>query len=273
MISVIFLYSNDKQKLFENTIKCLEMVQGYKECEKIVCSDGKSEFKYKDYKVIPVIRKGKNYNWSLVFREGVSAASYEVLWYLDCDRIVPENYLNEAVKLLKPKTWVYPGKTWHVSRNINFLELKKIQNGTSEEMLELEKRVSNPPNLITLESGKNPFSGNALFTKNSFLESGGLDCNFDGYGYADLDYYMKMYHLGCEFSPVSQEWHQWHPHAVQTLEDFKLMVYNGLIYCEKWHLKPHEMLLNNCIKAKIKTKYVKYGRSFEKYLALEKVKI
>lgn len=264
MVSVLFFYANNRQLLFEYALDCLERIELWKQCEKIVCSDGPTKFRRDGYKVIEVTRPRRDYNWAAVWQAGVEAASHEYLWYLDCDRIVPVNYLTEALKLLKPKEWVYPRNTLRLTQVLGVIDLMKVQDGYNRHFVgEVEPRVDNPPSTVTSQPGKNPFSGNALFTKTEFLASGGLNPAFDGYGYADIDYYQKMHQLGQKFviCPLD-EYHEWHTHAVDNERDRKMMYYNGFMYCKNWNLRPHDMLIGNCLRHGIRFQDVKANTRF-----------
>lgn len=266
MLTIIFFYCNDRLNLFEKTIKCLENVELFEECEKIICSDGSCSFSKKNYKIIEVNRDKKDYNWSKIWNIAVEKSQHEILWYLDCDRIVPKNYLIDSLNLLSHDTWIYPKNTFRIKCDIDIEKLLDIQDGKFKNLLCCENRTDYPPNKIICQSAKNPFSGNTLFTKNEYIKYGGLDVSYEGYGYADLDFYMHMHNKGINFNfSRHDEYHQYHETSNKYLRDFKMTTYNALMFCKKWNLQPNEKIVEMSLKYNIKFDDVVIGQKFSKY--------
>ena len=89
MISIAILYSPDRLPQLQNTIGCLEDMEGYEECEVVLAVDGPINIRPPGWNVIRIKRPGTYYCWATALNTAVEHCQNEVIWYIDSDRVVP----------------------------------------------------------------------------------------------------------------------------------------------------------------------------------------
>jgi predicted glycosyltransferase involved in capsule biosynthesis len=182
MISFIFYFSSKRLENLEQTLRFLNKNEDLKNKEIIlVCNDEiNKDFEIPNYKIfnlnIDSYMKPKMCNF------GVDKAKHDIIALLDSDRILPSRYFEKNAESLNKKEFV------------STLVLHKLLEDYSDEDIELKnyeyseeiksKRVK--------FFQKNLFSGNTLFYKKDYIESGGMDESFVGYGFADNDMTMNV---------------------------------------------------------------------------------
>jgi hypothetical protein len=166
----------------------------------------------------------------------------EAFLCLDCDRIVPNDYIPSLLPQIKAKTVIYSEQLFKVKRPASARRLKIIRDNHKQfnKFLEPEFRLDGP----VADFGKSPFSGNFCMLKEDYLESGGYDPLFSGYGFSDTDYYRTCHEQGFDFIKLkgSIELHQFHGYDINSNQYLKRNVWNAYMYCKKWKIEPESFL-------------------------------
>ena len=225
MLSIFIIYSNDRKRELTITIACLREMDMYKNCQKILCVDEHSDIKLTDFDIICVKRKNNDFNWAAMWNAAISIAKFENILYLDSDRILPKNYLNKVILQLQDNKFIYSKFLFRLHKFCKLEMVKKIRDNPYKykDFWYVDGRMPHPPNLEVLSFGKNPMSGNTAFTKKTWIETGGIDPSFNGWGFPDTDYYFRMLKIGMNFEIIDcAELHLYHDYAVDK-KIFKLM--------------------------------------------------
>jgi predicted glycosyltransferase involved in capsule biosynthesis len=161
---------------------------------------------------------------------GVKKSNHKLVALMDSDRVLPKNYFYENMLSIKKKQMI---TTTH------FHNLKKeytddeIKNNKYEYNIEYRSKSDE---LLM----KNLFSGNTLFFKSDYLEIGGMDEQFIGYGHADTDMTKNAMSndINSTFIDVP-EIHLWHEKKVlyqgKELNDFEIQIaINTIKFAKKW---------------------------------------
>lgn len=236
--SLVVLYSSDRKRQFETCLACWEGMSHYDDCEKILVVDGKTNIRPPGWIVLEVERPGEYYCWAHTLNSGVDAATTEYVFYFDSDRIVPLNYFEKALPLAHDG-FVFPNKLFTVQDfDADAVALRSLCEEPDESKLIPDHRVMDP-----LKVGcKNPFSGCVGFSKKTYLETGGFDPKFQGWGYPDYDYFMNVTRRGLKLLPVDAvELHQRHEYPINRQLIFKHNFWNLNQYVQKWGL-PNRLL-------------------------------
>lgn len=162
---------------------------------------------------------------------GVQKAENELVALMDSDRVLPKNYFYENMLLIKKKQMI---TTTH------FHNLKKDYKDDEIIQNNYEYKIEYRSKSDELKM-KNLFSGNTLFFKSDYLEIGGMDEQFVGYGYADTD--MTKNAMSHEIDSIFinlPEIHLWHPKKVlyegKQLDDFQIQsAINAMKFAKKWN--------------------------------------
>jgi predicted glycosyltransferase involved in capsule biosynthesis len=183
-----------------------------------------------------------NYSRPIMINYGASIAKHEILIILDSDRILPNNYFTKILKKIK-KREVFTAK--------KIIKLRKEYSDESIESMEIEsdKDCRSVENEM---KRKNLFAGNTVIFKKDFLNIGGFDEEYIGYGFSDTDITKKAEKDGLkQIFLEDTEIHLFHEKEImwngKIIKDdcFKVLTaINGIRYCRKWSLKPEERLRN-----------------------------
>jgi hypothetical protein len=207
MISIFVMYSADRLPQLKTMMQCLEAMEGFADCQKILVVDGQTNIRPEGWEVIEVPRPLGVFNWASMWEAGVDASTNENIIYLDSDRILPLDYLTKVEEVLKDNVVLFCGslfnfKEYHDPEEIldiqQTMTLDKIRDdwATYKVLFDYDPRWRLPLN----GPGKGPCSGNTAFTKTTFKRSGGVDPWFEGHGaYADTDYHKQLHEMGVEF--------------------------------------------------------------------------
>lgn len=271
MLSIFIMYSTDRREALEATISCLEDMPLYRESQKTLVVDGKTDLVLPDWEVVQVPRVGDKFCWGRMWDAGVCTARYEKVVYLDSDRLLTPDYLSQVANLVKDDHFLY---TSH-----HFQMLKKLPVNTCKEFLyamgeqgvfmndefmgsvKFEARHGEPIH----GPGKNVMSGSTAFTKNTYFRLGGVDHWYCGHGaFADTDFHYTAAVGGCQFIDLKIPELHW-PHdkkenkkALEDQELWLLGLDNFLYYAAKWEL-PLVLAENLALRCGIKktSSYVK----------------
>jgi hypothetical protein len=249
MISVFIMFSNDRLTQLEATLSCLRDMPEYAQCQKTLVVDGIPSLVVPDFDTISVPRVHDEFIWANMWAAGVCSARYDIILYLDSDRLLPSNYMELLLSNVKEGVFVFTSLHFLMMGDLEVGECKKLladpRPGVFTEPSYLgkfryEPRFQNP----IPGSGKNVMSGNTAFTKQTFLSLGGIDPWYRGHGaFADTDFHMQAAQAGCQFVDLKvPELHCKHPKLDNNdleLEETGLRLLsldNFIYYCNKWKL-------------------------------------
>jgi len=243
------MYSRDREEQFALTLSFLREMSGYKDCQKTLVVDGKTNIVPEDFEVIQVPRTNNQFCWGRMWDAGVATARFRKILYLDSDRLLPSTYLRKVANVLDDRKFVFTSRHFMVlDRQIAKEECSELLNSDFSIFgdprfsgkLRYEPRFQQPfPG-----PGKNVMSGNTAFTKETFYELGGVDHWYCGHGaYADTDFHMKAGKFGCEFIDLQEPELHCHHHKLDkssnpltTEELYRLSLDNFVYYIWKWDL-------------------------------------
>lgn len=250
MISIFLMYSADRLPQLKTTMFCLEHMDRYEECQKILVVDGETNIRPDGWDVIEVPRLRGKFNWSSMWRAGVDASAHDKVLYLDSDRVLPTDYLARIDAELKDDVVLFCGSLFNFKEYqdpedviaLRDVSLDEIRDGWDKYKIMFDY---DPRWLLPIDGpGKGPCSGNTAFTKATFLKSGGVDPWFEGHGaYADTDFHKQLWEMGVKFVDMDvPEFHLKHPkmgdeNEELTMRDIEVLSLNNFIYhCKKWNL-------------------------------------
>lgn len=191
MISFVFYFSNKRVENLKQTLRFLNKNEDLSVSEVVlVCNDSCNEEFHinNNYKIFNL--NLDTYNKPLLCNFGVNKAKFDIVALLDSDRILPYRYFEKnAMKL-------------HKKQFVSSLILHKLLNDYTDNEIELRKyKYKEEIKSKKCEFfHKNLFSGNTLFYKKDYLDCGGMDESFIGYGFADNDMTLNVISKGCHAS-------------------------------------------------------------------------
>ena len=172
----------------------------------------------------------ETYQKTLMCNYGIKQASNPIVALLDSDRILPENYFYDNIQRIKRKEF------------ITTIVLKRLVEPYDDcDILEGNYITTDDYKSTANEfRRKNLFSGNTLFYKDDYLQIGGMDEQYKGYGFADND--MTQNVISNNMIPVyleDEELHLFHIPEIlyegNKLNDFQIFTaINAMIYARKW---------------------------------------
>lgn len=266
--SLVILFSNDRRAQLERSVELWGDLPEYTDCEKILCVDGLLKGQPPTgFQVCEIERDGPYFCWAKSLYAGISAASNPVVFYVDADRIVQRSFLQRSLAVLRTfDGFVFPDQLYSVKCDWNVKRLRELRDRPVDGYLELyaDHRVLDP----TILGRKNPFSGCVGFWKKTFLQYGGFDRRFIGWGYPDYDFFMQVYRDDREKLfplPDSVELHQKHDYLVSKRELELHNLWNCRVYVEKWKIKTD--YLENCRKSLRVSDALYTAESLDEFLA------
>ncbi|MCK9458354.1 MAG: glycosyltransferase family 2 protein [Proteobacteria bacterium] len=233
MLSIVVLYSTDRHRQLINTIDCLNDMDYVATCEKILCVDGQTDIHPEGWRVLEIERRGKFYRLGEALNAAIEASSGNHIWYLDSDRILPTNFLNNA-SLIEDGLFIFPKYLFSFKEDVDISSIRMVRDNPykHESLLVPDHRVEN----VDIVGHKNPFAGCVLFAKKTYWEYGGFSADFEAWGYKDYDFWRKAIVCGGRFLPIDcVELHQKHNLSDQRLYDLS-NVWSYYYYCSKWKL-------------------------------------
>ena len=252
MFGVIILYSSDRLRQFNQMLDCLKDMEGIDQCKIVVCIDGKNNIDSDFVSTIEIKRTSKFYCWADCIQAGLDFVENEKILYLDSDRILPSDYLKKISPLVDDKSFVFPKNLMQFNCDVELSTIKHIRDnpGSMAHLYRNDPRIYSDP--VSAIRKKNPMSGCVAFTKKCYVDSGGFDSSFQGWGYPDTDYFMSTYKQGHNFIPVDcVELHLSHNHinpyeenVVKSRTMVRLMgLWNGVKFCRKWEIPIHKEII------------------------------
>lgn len=249
-VSVFVMYSIDRKSQFEIALECWREIEGFEECQKILLVDQLESNIYPEgFEVYTIQRPKQNFNWSAMWNAGVERSTSEICWYLDSDRIIPKDYLKKAKEKIDDGKFVFTTNLFQLRNPMAIEQIRNFRNNVTAEEIKLnygkylDLLFFDPRFTLPLtSSGKNPMSGNVLFTKKTYLDSGGVDSFYEGHGaFADTDFHTQCYKLGYLFEDVRDlELHLCHEKIEGKSLSFRelgiLGLNNMVRYLRKWRM-------------------------------------
>ena len=242
------MYSNDRTEELLKTLECMRDMDFYEECQVMLCVDGKfCNISSNGLEIVFIERPESGlFCWAKCWDICVEKSICDKILYLDSDRVLPKNYLQIINDCLEDGMFMFPGSLYSLKERVSSDVLRAIRDKPEEytSLLKEDHRVDHPSKAICR---KNPMSGCTAFTRKTFVDSGGLDWGFQGWGYPDTDYFRKTYQMGFKFNSIDcVELHQKHDYVggVRTLRLHNL--WNGMRYVKKWELDIPEYFYSEC---------------------------
>ena len=214
----------------------------FKGCEKILIVDGQTNINPPGWNVYNLHREKDHYCWADAINKGISLSRNDIIFYLDCDRIPPEEFFKAGVNILQDKdSFVYPEKLSNLKTECTSVDLiRKLSHNPNSFLLLPEIRTTNPLNI----GKKTPFSGCVGFNKNTYIRSGGVDPMYIGWGFPDTDILMSATRKGVDFETVpGTEIHQKHSYSIPLVIHTLHNIWNMNLFIAKWKL-PQSLLHN-----------------------------
>lgn len=270
MISIFIMYSTDRQKPLEYTISCLQDMELYQSCQKTLVVDGKIDVVPREFEVVQVPRIGGQFSWANMWNAGVLSAQNPIVVYLDADRLLPPSFL-ESVCGITDGYFAFTSKHFHMLEDMELDSCKRFLEANQEVgifiddeflgQLKYEPRFQDPVH----GPGKNVMSGSVAFTRNTYVELGGVDPWYRGHGaFADTDFHYQAAQAGCSFIDLDVPEIHYHHNKLDNDEKEideitlrRMGLDNFIYYCKKWKL-PMVLAENLALRCGIlrPTKYV-----------------
>lgn len=244
MLSLYILYSNDRIQETKATIECLSDCSGFDSCQKILCSDGHTNFHPEGFEILEISRPQSGlYCWANMWDAALKICTFEKVLYMDSDRILPTKGLKEISQSITDNTFVFPKNLFSFKEKCDIDTIKDTRDDISNNMHLLKPDHRIYSSAWDAVRKKNPMSGCTGFTKNTFFKSGGLDQAFQGWGYPDTDYFEKTSRMNMKFIPLDMnELHLHHKYEIPTRELKLMNLWNGCQFCRKWGYEIHPNL-------------------------------
>lgn len=229
MISFVVYFHSSRIENLKQTIRFLKKRENIPNSEFIlVCQDNCLE-QFNDSTLINL--NLDTYYKTKMCNIGVEKSKNNLIALLDSDRILPHGYFTSVIKKIKPRQFV---STWKMYK------LNKKYTDEQIEQNDIEK-IEDFKSTTNEVLCKNLFAGNTVFYKKDYLDSGGMDERFVGYGFADTDMtrniMLKNYQV---IWNKSEEIHLNHDSRVflqreeTTPEIFT--AHNAIVYYNKWKI-------------------------------------
>lgn len=226
-VSFVIYFHSQRINNLKQTIRFLKKREDLSNCEFIlVCQDRCFE-SFDNATLINL--NSDTYYKSKMCNIGVKKAKNNLIALLDSDRIFPNNYFGRICQKIKPGQFV---STWKMYKlNAEYTD-DQIENNNVEKIEDF-KSVKNK----TL--CKNLFAGNTVFYKKDYLNSGGMDEQFIGYGFTDTDMTRNIIHR--EYEVIwreDEEIHLYHDKHISVRQENTspeiFTAYNAVKYYKKW---------------------------------------
>jgi len=242
VFSIFILYSKDRLDELITTIFCLQEMNHYGDCQKMLVVDGETNIRPYEFEVLEVERPNEFYCWAKMWDEAIAVSEFDNILYIDSDRILPTNYLDLLIEQIDDNSILFPKRLFSLNEKVSTSKVREIRENplAYSDMLIPDHRITTTGPVRR----KNPISGCTALTRSAFERSGGLDYLFEGWGCPDLDYFHKLESMDFEFKEIDcTELHLKHDYADGVLT-FRLMnLWNGIKYCRKWGVPIHPEFL------------------------------
>lgn len=185
MISFVFYFHSQRIKNLEQTLRFLFNRESRIGEVILICNDYTEQV----FPGCTVYNMRMNtYKKPSMCNLGVSKAKFDLVALMDSDRILPEGYFSS----LSPKPGEFVACDRLANLSVEYSD-EEIESGRVEYYMEIKSRKAKAMK-------KNLFSGNTVFYKQDYLDAGGMDESFVGYGFADNDMTMNIISKG--YKPI-----------------------------------------------------------------------
>lgn len=234
MLSFVIYFHSSRTENLRQTLRFLFYRERTEKEVVLICNDSTEE----EFKGCRLVNLGlSDYRKPLMCNLGVKDAKGDVVALLDSDRILPDGYFLRAAKELRRGQFVSCERILNLDRPYVDREINNEEFGHEEEVRSTGWELWR----------KNLFSGNTLFYRADYLNSGGMDESFVGYGFADNDMTRNVLSKGYQavWRDVA-ELHLWHPR--QAMESGKVVGVerrrktthrNMCKFLKKWRMKEY----------------------------------
>lgn len=255
LLSIFVLYSPSRRRQFEQFSRLLARCNRYQDCQKLLVCDDKTDVYPDDYETIIVPRQGPHFCWSDAWASAMAAVESEKVLYLDCDRILPEWYLERVIDTLKDHEFVYPQTLWNLQCDVPDEVL------LSQEMLLTKYKAAWRSERLTAEyiylPCRGPLSGTTAFTARTYRHVGPLDRSYVAWGYPDIEYQEMAKSRGCVFRPIDCEvLHLSHSYEIDPGLFYKVNAWNGVRFFKKWKLPYTSYFKKELVRREVTDKYL-----------------
>ncbi len=282
MISIFVFYSTDRKMQLEQMIRHMEEMVIYNECQKILIVDGEeTNTTPQDWEILYLSRKNDVFCWADMWEKGVENSKNDIMLYLDSDRILPNHYLETLTNKIEDNQFLFCQDLFAFHHEVDDGIIKKYMALTPQQIKknydQYKYEIFYDPRfrLPCLGPGKGVMSGNAAFTKNTYLKSGGVPDFYVGHGaWADNAFHHQCWDLGIEMINLGcLELHLHHmksiPARILSRRELEILsLINYIYYCNVYNLKLD--------RAKYLSDYLELKPSFTEYvnilIAEEKIK-
>lgn len=237
-ISFVIYFHSKRINNLNQTLRFLHERENLTKSEIIlICQDYTTE---KIMGIKPINLQLNSYHKTRMCNLGVRLAKNEVVALLDSDRILPTGYFGKIYSKIKFGDFF---STWKMYKLKKDYADEEIKLGKLEKEEDFKSRINTA-------CKKNLFAGSTVFCKQNYLESGGMDESYKGYGFADTD--MTRNIMARKYNIIWQEdeeLHLYHPKETSFEGDFFEFfpeistALNGLKYYKKWNLPKEKELL------------------------------
>jgi hypothetical protein len=199
MISFVIYFHSARYDNLEQTLRILGARESSEREVILVCNDRLAGAP----RGCRLINMGlDDYRKPLMCNTGVKEAKGKIVALMDADRIMPAGYFSRAADAVKK------GQFMSCRRIMNLLRPHSDEEIEAGDLEFAEEWRAEGCELWR----RNLFSGNTVFHREDYMNSGGMDESFVGYGFADTD--MTMNVISRSFQPVwsdETEVHLHHP--------------------------------------------------------------
>jgi len=234
MISFVFYFHSSRTNNLKQTLRFLFSREKIEKEVILICNDQTSEV-FSECTLINL--NLTDYEKSKMCNIGVNLAKYDIVALLDSDRILPNNYFTDNIPKMNKREFASCLKMLNLKKDYNDEEIDSFNFNFKEEFRSFNWEIRK----------KNLFSGNTLFYKSDYLNAGGMDESFTGYGFADNDMSKNVVSKGFEIRwTYAEEIHLFHPKKIMKnnqlidhTEYEKIVCGNMNKFIKKWKIREY----------------------------------
>lgn len=232
--SLIIPFCENRLDNVEQTLRFFKKEDITKDSELILICQGSCNLQINGFKYTTLVQlHSKEYCRAKMCNLGVAQSQSEIIILLDSDRILADKYFTKVCSSINPSQCVTTKNLWQITHAATDEEIISGNYGVYPD----HRSTSNEMHK------KGMFSGNTVMFKTDYLDIGGMDESFVGYGYQDIDFEKTAINKGMEMVFLDdKELHLHHP-KIPPEEVRSSTVKNGIKYCRKWGLTPEPLLI------------------------------